>query len=106
MRPAPELSPEDNAEAEPVGLVFNDIRFGRTDGYLTDDPSSYVFPFALVRSPGGALSFDLGAPSFDPDVFPLLFARILGDESPAAAGSVDDDAPVLPHDVGGAAAAP
>jgi inner membrane protein len=105
MRPASGSVPD--GPATPLGLVFNDIRFGRVDGYLTDDEAAYIFPFYLVREPGGGLSFDLGQPSIDAGVLPLLVARILGNESPGdAAGSVDDDAPVLPHDVGGAAAAP
>jgi inner membrane protein len=110
MRPAPDPSAavsESMREAgvEPLGLVFNDIRFGRADGWLTDDDdASYIFPFYLVREPHG-LSFDLGEPSFDTSVFPLLLARILGEE-PAAASSIDGDAPVLSHDVERTAAAP
>lgn len=81
MRDAPVFKPE--GEAEPLGLVFNDIRFGRTDGWLTEsDSAGYIFPFRLVREPDGALSFRLGSPSFDTDLAPALLRRVLGDESP------------------------
>lgn len=91
MRPAPEDRTASEAMQEagvaPLGLVFNDIRFGRVDGYLSenkpDDEPSYIFPFYLVRERDETLSFDLGEPSFDTSVFPLLFQRILGDESVA-----------------------
>ena len=85
MRETSSFEPED--EAEPLGLVFNDIRFGRVDGYLsehgTGDEPSYIFPFRLVREPDGLLSFRLGEPSFDTSVFPLLFRRVLGNEEVA-----------------------
>jgi inner membrane protein len=89
MRPAPEHGREARPPdgAEPLGLVFSDIRFGRADGYLSADAPdgaepNYIFPFALVREPDGTVSFDLGEPAFDLGVFPLLFRRVLGDETP------------------------
>ncbi|MEM1041390.1 MAG: metal-dependent hydrolase [Bacteroidota bacterium] len=78
MRPDPGHTATD---AEPVGLVLNDIRFGRTDGWLSDREGGYIFPFRLVREPGGAVSFQQGRPSVDPAAFPVLWHRILGDES-------------------------
>ncbi|MEP0548976.1 MAG: metal-dependent hydrolase [Rhodothermales bacterium] len=82
MRDTPAFEPED--AAEPLGLVFNDIRFGRADGWLTDgDSADYIFPFRLVRELDGAVSFRLGSPSIGPDAFPALFRRILGDEGEA-----------------------
>lgn len=86
MRDTAEFEPE--GQADPLGLTFNDIRFGRTDGYLSEDETgdepSYIFPFRLVREPDSALSFRLGEPSFDTSVFPLLFQRVLGNEDVTA----------------------
>lgn len=81
MRDAPGFEPED--DAEPLGVVFNDIRFGRTDGWLTaDDSAGYVFPFHLVREPDASVSFRMGSPSFDARFGRPLWRRILGDEAP------------------------
>lgn len=92
MRPAPEDRPASEAMqkagVEPLGLVFNDIRFGRVDGYLSANEGGaepgYVFPFYLVRAPDGRVSFDLGEPSFDTSVFPLLMQRVVGNEEVVA----------------------
>ena len=85
MRPDSIFVPDEPATS--LGFTLNDIRFGRADGYLSEAEAgssgpSYIFPFRLVREPDDEVSFRLGQPDFDSSVFPLLLARIFGDETP------------------------
>ncbi|MCR9141061.1 MAG: metal-dependent hydrolase [bacterium] len=66
-------------------LIFNDLRFGRSDGWLTDD-GEYIFVFELKESTPGSgdfENFERRQPRFDvsEDRFAKLWRRIQGDRS-------------------------
>ncbi|MEM9665362.1 MAG: metal-dependent hydrolase [Bacteroidota bacterium] len=66
-------------------LIVHDLRFGRSDGWLTAD-GIYVFNFELILDPNQPtrlLDFRERSPPIELDAIPwrLLLARILGDPS-------------------------
>lgn len=64
-----------------AGLVVNDIRFGRADGWLSpSDSVPYVFPFRLLRE-DGEVTFRMEPPSFDTRLRGRLIDRVLGRET-------------------------
>lgn len=70
----------DTAAAEgmaPIGVVLHDVRFGRTDGWLTDD-GGYIFSFHLQRRPDGSVTFAQLYPTIEPVAIGPLWQRILG----------------------------
>ena len=64
-------------------LDFNDLRFGRSDSWLTP-AGSYVFSFRLLRDqddPNKVTDFHRRSPDFSPnDLFSLLWERIKGNK--------------------------
>jgi inner membrane protein len=71
--------------AEAGELYFNDLRFGRSDSWLTA-VGSYVFSFRLLRhpqEPDRVTDFQRRSPNFGrDDVFSLLWERIGGNGRP------------------------
>ncbi len=43
---------------KPDGLYLRDLRFGRADGWLTDQDDGYIFTFRLIPLPGGGWTFE------------------------------------------------
>lgn len=72
------------AEQEHGGLYVHDLRFGRTDLWLTDDPVPYVWNFKLQFNEDSSrvTSFNQQEPSFNfsGSLFGKLTDRILGNE--------------------------
>lgn len=71
-------------------LTFSDIRFGRSDGWLTDD-GDYVFVFDLEESAPGSrnfVSFERRIPQFEvgEDQFARLARRVRGDREAGSDG--------------------
>lgn len=69
-------------------LVFNDLRFGRSDGWLDED-GRYIFAFELIDDPPGSRRFvsfrrDYFGLSADRGGFGRLGRRILGERTESA----------------------
>lgn len=70
------------AEKKSEGLVVHDLRFGRSDLWLTDGPAPFVWNYKLIFNSDSTevTSFNQYEPSFDmrADMWNRLFDRVIG----------------------------
>ncbi len=88
-------------QQRPDGLHLRDVRFGRADGWLSDEDDGYVFDFHLVPGAEGRYTFTQVPPDFDLGAaLPALLRRIGGEEPqalvPGAEMASPSPLPLLP----------